>query len=103
MKDGNKERKWLYENMEFIYSNRKFENLSGGNKRKLCMIIALIGKPQIKYLDECSTGLDPVSRLSMVKTIKTDKTGAIVFTTHSMSEAEDICSRVIIMRRGEVK
>ena len=73
--------------MEFVYSNRKFDNLSGGNKRKLCMIVSLIGKPLIKYLDECSTGLDPVSRLSMVKTIKDDKSGSIVFTTHSMSEA----------------
>ena len=103
VKDSAKQKKWLYENMEFVYSNRKFDNLSGGNKRKLCMIVSLIGKPLIKYLDECSTGLDPVSRLSMVKTIKDDKSGSIVFTTHSMSEAQDICSRVIIMRKGEVK
>ena len=64
------------------------------------MIIALIGRPLIKYLDECSTGLDPVSRLSMVKTIKCDKNGSIVFTTHSMGEAEDFCERVIVMAKG---
>ena len=58
--------------------------MSGGNKRKLCMMAALIGRPRIKYLDECSTGLDPVSRISMVKTIKSDKNGSLIFTTHSM-------------------
>jgi ABC-type multidrug transport system ATPase subunit len=45
--------------------DKAFENLSGGNKRKCCMAVALIGAPESIYLDECSTGLDPMSRKSM--------------------------------------
>jgi len=48
------------------------------------MMTALIGRPLIKFLDECSTGLDPISRMSMVRTIKSDKKGCVIFTTHSM-------------------
>lgn len=48
------------------------------------MMAALIGRPNMKFLDECSTGLDPISRMSMVRTIKADKNGCVVFTTHSM-------------------
>lgn len=51
------------------------------------MMIALYGDPMIRLLDECSTGLDPSSRLAMVDTIKTSKKGTTIFTTHSMSEA----------------
>ena len=68
----------------------------------MCMIVALMGEPKIKYLDECSTGLDPYSRFSMVKMIKQNSRGSIVFTTHSMAEAEEFCSRAIIMNKGEI-
>ena len=81
---------------------RKIENLSGGNKRKICMAVCLMGQPHIKLLDECSTGLDPVSRQSMVNMIKMQSNGSVVFTTHSIGEAEQICSRAIIMKKGEV-
>ncbi len=50
--------------------NKHFTNLSGGNKRKICMAMSLYGDPAIKLLDECSTGLDPSSRVAMVDTIK---------------------------------
>jgi ATP-binding cassette subfamily A (ABC1) protein 3 len=82
--------------------NRKFSNLSGGNKRKICMAVCLLGSPKIKLLDECSTGLDPVSRLSMVNTLNLQTSGTTVFTTHSIPEAEQVCSRAIIMKKGQV-
>lgn len=66
------------------------------------MAVCLMGQPRIKLLDECSTGLDPVSRLSMVNLIKLQNNGSVVFTTHSIPEAEQICSRAIIMKKGEV-
>lgn len=66
------------------------------------MMVCLMGTPSIKYLDECSTGLDPVSRLSMVSAIKYGPNGCTVLTTHSMGEAEDVCSRVIIMDKGSI-
>lgn len=51
------------------------------------MAAALYGSPRIRLLDECSTGLDPASRVAMVDTIKAENTGCTVLTTHSMSEA----------------
>lgn len=76
--------------------------MSGGNKRKLCMMVALYGDPLTRLLDECSTGLDPSSRLAMVQTIKASKKGTTIFTTHSMSEAEDLCTKAVIMSKGSV-
>jgi len=70
--------------IETQLKTRKFENLSGGNKRKICMSVCLMGSPKIKLLDECSTGLDPISRLSMVNTIKMQNDGCTIFTTHSI-------------------
>jgi ABC-type multidrug transport system ATPase subunit len=103
---GNSEReeKWLTESLEFDPTNafKRVSNLSGGNKRKLCMMFALFGDPALRLLDECSTGLDPASRLAMVDTLKSSSTGTTVFTTHSMSEAEDLCTKAVIMSKGRV-
>ena len=82
--------------------NKRFEELSGGNKRKICMAVGLYGDPMIRLLDECSTGLDPSSRVAMVETIKNSGSGSTIFTTHSMSEAETLCSKSVIMGKGEV-
>lgn len=48
------------------------------------MAVCLMGSPKMKLLDECSTGLDPVSRMSMVNTLKLQTLGTTVFTTHSI-------------------
>ena len=66
------------------------------------MMFALFGDPALRLLDECSTGLDPASRLAMVDTLKSSRAGTTVFTTHSMSEAEDLCTRAVIMSKGRV-
>ncbi|ETW03049.1 hypothetical protein H310_05479 [Aphanomyces invadans] len=78
--------------------------LSGGNKRKLSVAIAMIGSPPIIFLDEPSTGMDPVSRRFMwdvIADISTrSKESTILLTTHSMEECEALCSRVGIMVGG---
>ncbi|CAH0482415.1 unnamed protein product [Peronospora belbahrii] len=82
-------------------------SLSGGNKRKLSVAIAMIGNPQIIFLDEPSTGMDPVSRRFMwdvIADISTrGKNSTIVLTTHSMEESEALCSRVGIMVGGRLR
>ncbi|ERN03835.1 ABC transporter A family member 7 [Amborella trichopoda] len=74
---------------------------SGGMKRRLSVAISLIGDPQVVYMDEPSTGLDPASRnnlWSVVKRAKRDR--AIILTTHSMEEAEVLCDRLGIFVDG---
>ena len=71
--------------------------VSGGNKRKLSVAIAMIGEPDIIFLDEPSTGMDPVARRFMWQVItnivtKRD-TCSMILTTHSMEECEALCTR----------
>jgi ATP-binding cassette subfamily A (ABC1) protein 1 len=89
------------------FENKLAGSLSGGNKRKLSVAIAMIGNPRIIFLDEPSTGMDPVSRRFMwdvIAGISTRrKTSTIVLTTHSMEESEALCSRVGIMVGGRLR
>ncbi|GLD97436.1 hypothetical protein PINS_up006120 [Pythium insidiosum] len=89
------------------FENKLAGSLSGGNKRKLSVAIAMIGNPQIIFLDEPSTGMDPVSRRFMwdvIAGISTrSKSATIVLTTHSMEESEALCSRVGIMVGGRLR
>lgn len=81
-------------------------NLSGGNKRKLQVAIALLGSPMIILLDEPSTGMDPEARRfmwSVIEKISTqDKRSTVILTTHSMEEAEALSTKMGIMARGGV-
>ncbi|RLN38339.1 hypothetical protein BBO99_00008317 [Phytophthora kernoviae] len=89
------------------FENKLAGSLSGGNKRELSVAIALIGSPPIIFLDEPSTGMDPVSRRFMwdvIADISTrGKESTIVLTTHSMEECEALCSRVGIMVGGRLR
>jgi ABC-type multidrug transport system ATPase subunit len=77
---------------------------SGGNKRKLSVAIALIGAPPIVFLDEPSTGMDPVSRRFMWDFISETMAGrAVILTTHSMEECEALCQRIGILVHGDLK
>ena len=79
-------------------------NLSGGNKRKLCLAMALIGRPKILYIDEASAGVDPASRRMMWNTIKDEGCdSAVVITTHAMEEAEALSHNIGIMVAGKLK
>lgn len=86
------------------YKNKLAKQLSGGMKRKLCVAIALIGEPDLVLLDEPSAGLDPVSRRNLWDTlIKTMQNRAVILTTHSMEEAEALCTRIGIMVKGQLR
>ena len=77
--------------------------LSGGERQKLSVVLALIGKPEIVFLDELTTGLDVVARREVWRTLKRLKEqGLTIFlTTHYMEEAEVLCDRVCIIRSGK--
>lgn len=75
-------------------------NLSGGNKRKLVCAMSLAGCPTIEFMDEPTTGVDPVSRRSMFNMIKALDKSAIILTTHRMDEAESLCDNIAIMING---
>uniref|UniRef100_A0A8C3VVV7 ABC transporter domain-containing protein n=1 Tax=Catagonus wagneri TaxID=51154 RepID=A0A8C3VVV7_9CETA len=87
------------------HADKLVHTYSGGNKRKLNTAIALMGKSSVVFLDEPSTGMDPVARHRLWDTLtwicKTGKT--IIITSHSMEECEVICTRLAIMVKGKFK
>jgi ATP-binding cassette, subfamily A (ABC1), member 3 len=89
------------------YAGKLAGTLSGGNKRKLSVAIALIGDPPIVFLDEPSTGVDPVARRFMwgvISRVATEQRGCtIILTTHSMEEVEALCSSIGIMVGGRLR
>eukprot|EP01117_Protostelium_nocturnum_P005730 TRINITY_DN2068_c0_g1_i1.p1 TRINITY_DN2068_c0_g1~~TRINITY_DN2068_c0_g1_i1.p1 ORF type:complete len:1746 (+),score=587.77 TRINITY_DN2068_c0_g1_i1:107-5344(+) len=77
---------------------------SGGMKRRLSVAISLIGDPKIVFLDEPTTGMDPVSRRKVWDVIEASKKGkVIVLTTHSMEEADILGDKVAIMAKGQLQ
>jgi len=82
------------------FSNVRAENLSGGNKRKLCCAISLLANPLVEFMDEPTTGVDPIARRSLFNTLRTLEEGSIVLTTHRMDEAEQLCDKIAIMING---
>lgn len=87
---------------EFLYQDNK--KLSGGQRQRLLFAIALINNPEILFLDEPTTGLDPQSRRNFWQLIndikKQGKT--ILLTTHYMEEAFELCDELVIMDHGRV-
>jgi ABC-2 type transport system ATP-binding protein len=85
-------------------ANAFVETLSGGQKQRLAVAIALVGNPELIFLDEPTTGLDPQSRRQLQDVILELKAQnrTIVLTTHYMEEAEKLCDRVAIIDQGRV-
>ena len=82
----------------------RVDTLSGGQKQRLALALTLVNTPRIAFLDEPTTGLDPVARRTLWQTIR-DIRGegtTVVLTTHYMEEAEQLCDRIAIMDRGRV-
>lgn len=84
--------------------NSWFMNLSGGQKQRLFIALALINDPEVVFLDELTTGLDPQSRHAiwgLVRGIR-ERGKTVFLTTHLMEEAERLCDRVAIMEHGRI-
>ena len=84
--------------------DERVRRLSGGQRRRLDLGLALVGDPELIFLDEPTTGFDPHARRRAWETIRAlrglGKT--ILLTTHYLDEAEQLADRVAVLRRGEI-
>jgi len=81
-----------------------FANLSGGQRQRLFVALALVNRPEVVFLDEMTTGLDPAARRvawDLIESIQQRGT-TVVLVTHFMEEAERLCDRVAIINRGKL-
>jgi len=79
--------------------------LSGGQRQRLALAVSLLNRPQILFLDEPTTGLDPHSRLDLwniLKSLKDQGETTLILTTHYMEEAESLCDHIIIVDEGKI-
>ena len=82
------------------------KNLSGGMRRRVEIARGLVHEPRIFFLDEPTTGLDPVSRVAvweMLEKLKTERELTVLMTTHYMDEADKLCDRIAIVDHGDLK
>jgi ABC-2 type transport system ATP-binding protein len=81
-----------------------FANLSGGERQRLFIALALISNPEVVFLDEMTTGLDPAGRRvawSLIEAVRA-RGATIVLVTHFMDEAENLCDRIAVFKHGQV-
>lgn len=89
-----------------IYDRRNaaFANLSGGQRQRLFIALALITDPALVFLDEMTTGLDPAARRvawGLIRSVR-EQGATIVLVTHFMDEAEHLCDRIAVFKRGRI-
>jgi ABC-2 type transport system ATP-binding protein len=82
----------------------RYRTLSGGQRRRLDLGVALVGDPELLFLDEPTTGFDPAARRTAWQTIRAlrELGKTILLTTHYIEEAEQLADRVAVLRRGEI-
>jgi ABC-2 type transport system ATP-binding protein len=81
-----------------------FSSLSGGQRQRLFIALALVNNPQVVFLDEMTTGLDPAARRvawDLIRAMR-DKGTTVVLVTHFMDEAENLCDRVAVVDQGKI-
>ena len=85
-------------------ANALIEQLSGGQQQRLAVAVALVGDPELLFLDEPTTGLDPQSRRQLWDVIRNlrDRGRTVLLTTHYMDEAERLCDRVAVIDQGKI-
>ncbi|HEV8335790.1 MAG TPA: ATP-binding cassette domain-containing protein [Candidatus Polarisedimenticolia bacterium] len=97
----------LLESVELTqWADKPVKNLSGGMRRRVEIARGLVHEPKIFFLDEPTTGLDPVSRVAvweMLQRIKGQRDLTVLLTTHYMDEADKLCDRIAIVDHGELK
>lgn len=81
--------------------NRPADTLSGGMKRKVFVSMALASNADVTFLDEPTTGLDPISRIEVWSALR-ELGGEVILTTHYMEEAQELSNRVILFEKGKV-
>ena len=96
--------------LEFVeltqWRKAQVKNLSGGMRRRVEIARGLVHEPRVFFLDEPTTGLDPVSRVNvweMLQRVKSERELTILITTHYMDEADKLCDRIAIVDHGELK
>jgi len=105
-----KRRKLIDELLEAVeltqWRDAPVKHLSGGMRRRVEIARGLVHEPRIFFLDEPTTGLDPVSRVAvweMLQRIKSQRDLTVLLTTHYMDEADKLCDRIAIVDHGELK
>lgn len=84
--------------------NASFASLSGGQRQRLFVALSLVNNPEVVFLDEMTTGLDPASRRvawELIRAIR-ERGATVVLVTHFMDEAQHLCDRVAIVDRGRI-
>ncbi|HYA50519.1 MAG TPA: ABC transporter ATP-binding protein [Streptosporangiaceae bacterium] len=84
--------------------NTHFSELSGGQRQRLFIALALVNDPELVFLDEMTTGLDPAARHTAWNLVRAVRDGgtSVVLVTHFMEEAERLCDRVAVLERGKI-
>jgi ABC-2 type transport system ATP-binding protein len=88
------------------WRDKQVKNLSGGMRRRVEIARGLVHAPRLFFLDEPTTGLDPVSRVAvwdMLQKVKAQRDLTVLITTHYMDEADKLCDRIAIVDHGELK
>lgn len=86
-------------------AGKRFDTLSGGQKRRVSLVLAFMGDPRIVFLDEPTAGLDPEARSALVAVLKDrrDRGLTVLATLHEVDHAADLADRILIMARGRVR
>ncbi|MEO8260398.1 MAG: ATP-binding cassette domain-containing protein [Acidobacteriota bacterium] len=97
----------LLQSVELLqWADHQVKHLSGGMRRRVEIARGLVHEPRVFFLDEPTTGLDPVSRVAvweMLRRIKSERDLTVLLTTHYMDEADKLCDRIAIVDHGELK